>query len=569
MVNLPHRWAVCALCWVSLLVPLAAAEGQAVRGAAEEAYRRGFALQGEMRTLEAIEAYRQALRINPFHGKANYEIGWSYWVLRDWEQVVRHWEIAGQLEAGPDELPDFLAIARERLSGKVPPLVRVPIGTWARARAPAAARPRQGRPDAGTDAEPMAEAGSEAELELELIARFQHFDPRPQHRADRFDRHVFSPKSVLFAPDGKTVYVNTLEGMATLAYDPATLKKKGVIVHRFGEGDATLFDPGTFEKFWGRLHPGERPAHPNRFEGKPVEAVFSHGGRFLWVSYYRRDFDRWGRMPSALAVVDTAANRIVRVLHTGPIPKSLAISPAGGLLAAVHWGDNTVALFDLSGAEPRGFRYVGEIVVGKKLPLDMAAEVDRDHLCGFCLRGAVFTRDGRHLLVGRMGGGGIAVLDVAARRHVGTVWGMKPTPRHLVLSRDGAALYVGSSASGYVSLYRTQALVAAARAGRKKLAPLYQTNTGRGTRTIVLDPQGRVLYAAVNGTSRVVALDARNLRKILEIPADSFPVGLAVSPDGGQLWVTSQGIKLRGGNAIGVYRIATRGGKKIHRPKPR
>lgn len=514
----------------SASVPVPAAAPAAGKSAAELAYERGFALQLEMRTIEAIEAYKEALLLNPFHGKANYEIGWSYWVLRDWEKVVRHWEVAGQLEAGTPELPDFLEVARERMEGKTPPLVRVAIGT-------------------------RAEAGEGRALSLELVARFQHYDPKPEHPADRFDRHVFSPKSVKFAPDGQRVYVNALEGKSTLVYDPATLRKKRVIIHRFGEAEAALFDAKGEEERWKALPPGLAPEQRQRFEGKPVEAAFSHGGRYLWISYYRRDFDKLGRMPSAVAVVDTRGDRIVRVLATGPIPKSLAYSPAAGLMAVVHWGDNSVGFIDARGAEPSAFKLAGEIVVGRRLPLDIEGKIDRDHYCGYCLRGGVFTPDGRYFLLGRMGGGGIAVLDVAARSHLGTVWGMKPTPRHLLLSADGSRLYAGSSASGYVSLYQTAELIKAAKNGRRSLPPLHQTRTGSGTRTIALSPDGTRLYAVVNNESKIVALDAANLQIILEIPVDSFPVGLDVSPDGKQLWTTSQGRKLRGGNSISIYKI--------------
>ena len=47
-----------------------------------------------------------------------------------------------------------------------------------------------------------------------------------------------------------------------------------------------------------------------------------------------------------------------------------------------------------------------------------------------------WTPDSKHLLVARMGGGGIAVIDVENRRHVGSVFGMKPTPRHLLLLKQ-------------------------------------------------------------------------------------------------------------------------------------
>ncbi len=567
------------LCWLALAGLPPGAAGQTPgrnpgRVAAEAAYREGFALQAEMRTPEALEAYQRALKHNPFHPRAHYEIGWSYWVLRDWEQVVRHWEVALQLDVDTPELPDYLAMARRRLEGKVAPLVRAAIGTRAvSGHDPEKARPRRLAKSAAKGAAKGAAKDVRPAPTLRLAARFQHYDPKPDHPADRFDRHVFSPKSVRFAPGGGKAYVNALEGMTTLVYefaglpgdlsgDAAAIRKVRVIKHSFKGTEPGLFDAAADARFFGRYAPAEVPVRPNRFDGKPVEAVFTHGGRYLWVSYYRRNYDKLGRLPSALAVVDTSNDRIVRVLPTGPIPKSLAVSPDGRLLAAVHWGDNTVGLIDTSGEEPSAFRHAGEIVVEKRLSLSAGLEgdgrgkkVNRDHYCGFCLRGGVFTRDGRYLLVGRMGGGGIAVLDVAARRHVGTVKGMKPTPRHLVLSPDGGTLYVSSSASGYVSSFRTSALVEAALAGEARVRPLHQTATGRGTRTIALSPGGRVIYAAVNYESKVVALDAQDLHKLLEIPADSFPVGVAVSPDGRQLWVTSQGLKLRGGNSISIYSI--------------
>jgi DNA-binding beta-propeller fold protein YncE len=504
---------------------------------AEAAFRRGYALQQERRTLEALDAFAHALKLDPAYGPAHYEIGWSYWILGDWPQVVKHWEEAQRLKGGPPELPDYLREARARQRGEGPAVLKAALHT--RAAAPAA----DGLPP----------------LALELVARFQHYDPAPADPADVFDAHVFSPKSVIFSPDGAKAYVNALEGEVTIVYDARALRKRSVIMHRFGPDEAGLFDSAETQAFRAAFKAGHAPDHPNRFKGKPVESAFTHGGRYLWVSYYRRDYDRDGVLPAAVAIVDTATDRIVRVMHTGPIAKFLAVSPDGRTLAVIHWGDNTVGLIDVSAAQPKDFRHAGEIVVGTRLPLPTGRHVDRDRYCGFCLRGAVFTADGRHLLVGRMGGGGIAVLDVAARKHIGTVQGMRPTPRHLVLSPDGARLYVGSNVGGYVSVYRTADLVAAAQAHRATLAPLIEARTGSGTRTLALAPDGLTLYAAVNRESQIVALEAATLAQRLEIAVDSFPVGLAVSPRGDQLWSTSQGVHLAGGNSVSVYTIE--GGK--------
>ena len=534
----PRPLAVAACClavlgglWLGTPGPVAQeVSGKPLLENAEAWYQRGFTLQKAYRTREALAAYRRALVLDPGHGATHYEIGWSYWILGQWARVVRHWEIALAAGAGVPELPDFLADARLRMEGKGLPVVRVPIGT-------------------------RAEGGG---LSLELAARFQRYERYPDHPEDRFDRHVFSPKSVQPAPDGSKVFVQALEGGATLIYRPGALAPGRAIRHRFGEAAAGLFDPEETAAFAPRFRAGGSPEAVNRYQGKPVEGVFTHGGRYLWVSHYRRSYDKLGILPSSVAVIDTRREAIVRVMHTGPIPKSLAASPDGRWLAVMHWGDNTVGLIDVSGDDPGDFRHAGEIVVGRRLPLDLKGKVNRDRYCGFCLRGAVFSTDSRRLLVARMGGGGIAVLDVPGRRHVGSVFGMRPTPRHLVLSPDGGTLYLSSNRAGTVSAYRTDALIAAAEAGRKRLPPLREAETGPGTRSIALSPDGRTLYAAVFKGSKVVALDTETFTQRLEIAADSYPVGLAVTPDGGWLWVTAQGYQLRGGNSVMVYRVRGR-----------
>jgi DNA-binding beta-propeller fold protein YncE len=542
--SLPHRAAAApaprgaallALVLLALLLPglavlsapARAAGPEAGPGRAEAWYLKGFKLQQEFHTLEALKAYQRALELDPFHARAHYEIGWSYWILENWPEVVRHWELAKELGLKLPELDDYLAMARERLSGKLPPLERPPLHTRA----------------------------SGGGVTLELVARFQHYDPSPADPADHFDEHVFSPKSVQITPDGAKAYVQALEGHATIVYDARRRVKLKAILHSFGPEQAGLFDAAETAAWAPRFPAGEAPADFNVYEGKPVEGVFTHGGRYLWVSHYRRSYDALGILPSSVAIIDTRTDAIVRVMQSGPIPKFMAASPDGHWLAVVHWGDNTVGVIDIRGDDPHAWHHVGEITVEHKLSLDLDRKVDRDRYCGLCLRGAVFLPDSRTLLVARMGGGGIAVLDVEALRTIGSVQGMKPTPRHLLLSRDGQTLYVGSNSSGYVATYRAAELAAAARAGTPRLRPLREVRSGAGTRTIALSPDGRLLFAAVNQGSQVLVLDAHSLRRLVSIPTDSFPVGLAVAPDGGHVWVTAQGRKLRGGNAVSVYAV--------------
>ena len=290
--------------------------------------------------------------------------------------------------------------------------------------------------------------------------------------------------------------------------------------------------------------------------GKPVEMAFSHEGRYLWVPYYRRSTDPRSAGPSAVAVIDTRSNRIARVIPTGSLPKFVAVAPDSKRVAIVHWGDNTVLTFDTASANPAQWSEQAHWVVGRRLNLGSVGG-DRDRNCGFCLRGATFTADGRHFLVGRMGGGGIAGFDVASGRYLGTVRSVAPTPRHLVLSRDGATLWVTSNVSGVLTQFHTDELVNALKAaeGRDVPGPGGKTlNVGAGARTVAVSEDERWAFVATNSSQRVVAVDLRNWTVVTHASASPFPVGLAISPDGCHVVSTSQGRAGKGGgNRVDVF----------------
>lgn len=515
--------------------------------AATAAYRKGFAAQAAMKTDDAMSAWSECLKVEPDCVPCLYESGWTHWSRSEWDDTVKAWERVLVLDSAHEEARTWIRQARENQAHGGPGGVdvSVPIGT----------------------------VSSGGAIAFRLAARFQNYDGHPKSPADHYDEDVHSPKSVRFSADGKKVWVNSLAGGKTVVYDPATLEKKKVVEHLFGDAQAKLFAgvTGPFDWKWRTKAPdGNR----NHFRGFPVEGTLTHGGRYLWIPYYRRDWDAKATSPSGLAVLDAAKDEILRVLPTGPIPKYVAASPDGKWLAVVHWGDNTIGLLDISGTSPSSFHYVApKMVVEQELPLDKMGMVNRDQECGFCLRGTVFTPDSKTLLVARMGGGGIAGFDVATHRYLGTVTGMKPTPRHLALSPDGATLYVGSNVAGYVARVPLSTIVDALRAANGASTEIEKWDdvyVGGGARTLAVSPDGNFLFVAVQSNAELVAVDARTMTVTGRIRADAYPVGLAVAPDGKSIWVTCQGRSGRGGNSVLVYSIAERTGeiKPVVAPTP-
>lgn len=386
---------------------------------------------------------------------------------------------------------------------------------------------------------------------ITLVSKKQYYDPSDTLT---LDRDIRSPKSVNVHPDGSKYYVNSLEGARTVVYEVGTNKKLKVINHKFNNANATLWSKPS-----GLFEFTHYTTSLNTFYGKPVESTFSHEGRYLWVPYYRRSYDINAQDPSAVAVIDTEVDSIIRLMETGPLPKMIAVSPDNRYVAITHWGDNTVGLIDISGESPSEWHYVSCVEVGKKLTLDFDLEtpVNRDVNSGLCLRGTAFTPDSQYLLVGCMGGrGGVAVIDVASFTYLGTVYGMKSNLRHLVIRND--YLYLSINKSGYVqraSLDGFLDAVSSMKSRKARYTEWENCKVGAGARTIDITPDGRYIVAACNLGSCLDVIDALTMKKVVTIHTDPYPVGLDISKDGNYVYTTSQGRSKEGGNCVDIFKI--------------
>ena len=394
------------------------------------------------------------------------------------------------------------------------------------------------------------------EVSLELINRYQHYKGKTKNENDSYDSAINSPKSVNYSIDGKKFYVQSLEGYTTAVYDAKTKKKIKTIKHVFDKSNQELFKNNETTAF-GYEFLVKRDKY-NYFSGKPVESCFSHNGKYLWVTYYRRDYDSNASCPSAVAIIDTEKDEIVRVMPTGPLPKMIACSPDNKFIAVTHWGDNTLGIINIQSQDPMDFSYHKHCVVDYQMKMDFGGKhVDRDSDCGYCLRGTVFTPDGNFLLVGKMGGaGGVAVFDANTYELLGTVKGMESNVRHLVINGDN--LFLSANSPGKVQKCDWRSFVKARIQNEEKEIQFKEFESvfvGSGARTIVTTSDGKYVFAAVNNGSKIVAVRSNDMKIVAEIPADSYPVGMDISSDDSELIVTAQGKSNGGGNSVMVFSL--------------
>jgi len=257
--------------------------------------------------------------------------------------------------------------------------------------------------------------------ELKLVKIIQSKTMSPKDTLSVYERAINSPKSVTYSKDGSKFYVNSLEGYTTIVFDSKSLKKLKEIRHEFNAENNYLFKDNENSVFDYKFK--QTKSEYNHFLGKPVESCLSHDGKYLWVTYYRRDWDPKAESPSAVAIIDTEKDEIIRVMPSGPLPKMIACSGDNKYVAVTHWGDNTIGLIDVSSDNPMDFKYISHIIVDNRLSMNFSASSDRDADCGNCLRGTVFTPDNMKILIAKMGGNGIAVIDVATKKYLGTITG--------------------------------------------------------------------------------------------------------------------------------------------------
>ena len=417
---------------------------------------------------------------------------------------------------------------------------------------------------------------------IELIGKKQYYDPSDIQTADQ---DINSPKSVNMHPNGTKYYVNSLEGATTVVYDFKTNQKLKLIHHEFTEADTVLLmGAKPYYPFTHHL-PDARHSKSGfggwgAFYGKPVESAFTHGGKYLWIPYYRRSYDLNAQDPSAVAIIDTESDSIIRLMDTGPLPKMVAPSPDGKLLAITHWGDNTVGIIDISSPNPADWHHLSLAIVDQQLKLNysLTKQIDRDNDSGYCLRGTAFTPDNHYLLVGCMGGshgGGIAVIDLQASnsnsqlvtidsalskpQYLGRVLGNMYNLRHIII-RNGY-LYLSINRDGYIQrmpLMQFLESVPALKASSSKTTTLsgwQNCQVGAGARTIETSPDGRYIYAACNASSTLYVVDTQTFEVIAHMNADSYPVGLEASQDGHYVFTTSQGRSNGGGNCVDIFEV--------------
>ena len=221
---------------------------------------------------------------------------------------------------------------------------------------------------------------------------------------------------------------------------------------------------------------------------------------------------------NAVAVVDTATNRIVSTVPVPKGPHGLVVTPDGRKVYVSSDGDSSVSVIDTASD-----RVVATVDVG-----------GNPH-------GLAMAPDGKLVLVSAWGTNQAVFLDTATDRVVGRV--PVAQAHNGAISAGRRSAWVGSQQQGATALVRIDI------AGMKEAArvPLDKT-----PRALDLTPDGRRLYFTVAGLAAVRVLDTATGQVVAEIPVGASPHQSPVAADG--RWAL---VAVQGPGELGVIDAAT------------
>jgi YVTN family beta-propeller protein len=260
---------------------------------------------------------------------------------------------------------------------------------------------------------------------------------------------------------------------------------------------------------YGHLH------HKSVYKGAPVECVFTHGGKYAWVSNYEmtggsaKEFSKPGcdacnsatkYDSSYVYKINTSTFEIEKVIVVGAVPKYLAATPNNEKVLVTNWSSGDVSVIDTR----------------------LNKEVKRISLGRFP-RGIVINKTSSIAYIAIMGSTKIAKLNLFDYT-LDWISDVGSHPRHLCLSPDNNTLYVSLNGEGRIAKVDL------------KTKKIIKKSTGRLPRSMDLSKDGKFLYVVNYGSNEVTKLETATMKIIAKSKTKSKPIGITFDDATKNIW---------------------------------
>ena len=253
---------------------------------------------------------------------------------------------------------------------------------------------------------------------------------------------------------------------------------------------------------------------PQKYRGAPVEATFTHQGKYAWVSNYRMFgdslnapgcdgcSDREKYDPSFIYRINTSNFEIEQVIRVGAVPKFMAATPNNRLILVSNWSSA-----DLSVVDTETNREVKRIKLGR-FP-----------------RGIAINGGSTKAYVAIMGSNKIAAIDLETYA-VTWIEEVGRAPRHLCIDAQNRYLYASINNENKVIKIdlATQQIVDRVR-------------TAQAPRSMVLSADNQFLYVVNYFANQMSKIRVEDMSIVETVDTKSKPIGITYDPQNDEVWV--------------------------------
>ena len=307
-----------------------------------------------------------------------------------------------------------------------------------------------------------------------------------------------SPKSVVHSGNGLFFAQNMMYNHTITVYDRA-FKLVKTIPDR-----VNLSDYGH-QEFQGT------------YQGSPVEASFSHDGKYAWVSNYQMygtGFNRPGSDvchpsenydSSYLYRINTDTLEKEQVIGVGSVPKFTATSPDNRFVLVSNWCSYDVSIIDTQTNQ--------EI---KRLKL------------GRYPRGIAIDAKSEKAYVAIMGSTDIAVISLKESQDFAVSWlrNIGVSPRHLNIAPTSNYLYTSLNGEGNI-----------AKIALSTNKVVSKVRTGNAPRSMVISNNGEFLYVVNYRSNTVSQVRTSDMKVMQSVKTGANPIGITYDSKTHQVWV--------------------------------
>lgn len=246
--------------------------------------------------------------------------------------------------------------------------------------------------------------------------------------------------------------------------------------------------------------------------GSPVEAAFSHSGKYAWVSNYNMSGDKFINPgcddcysndfdDSYLYKINTETFAIEKIITVGSVPKYVAVSPDNKYVLVSNWSSGDVSIVDI----------------------EKSKEVKRVK-AGRFPRGIVVDSKSKYAYVTIMGSIHILKIDLenfttSQIKNVGS------GPRHLCISSNDSLLYVSLNNEGKIAKINLLD------------ESITKTICGGSPRSMIITPDDKFLYVVNYSINKMSKVDLEKFEVTEQHETKEHPIGITFDSENNEVWV--------------------------------